>query len=187
MNTSTVTNPTPLEDFFKPFLKLLISLVCAFVGFSFTVIGLWLVLFLVMGIRDTSNVSVSIPNLLIGGTFFVFGYGIITSIASATPFFALGVPAAFIGWKLRLIRWWTCLVGGALLSISPMMLIVTIVTIGRSLGGNFPAWKEIIETAAGFLALGLCGGVGGLCFWLTLRFLRFPDIDGPIFSTQPPK
>ena len=185
MNTTIVDDSLFTEDFGKAFFKLSISLVVGFVGFSFAMITVWYVVFLVSAIEG--NAQDGIPALLLSGVIFALGYGIIMSLASATLFFFLGILAALIGWKLKLLRWWTCLIGGTFLSISPLALIFTLGSIVRFLGGHFPDSREILETVAGFLGLGFCGGTGGLCFWVALRLLRFPNLDGPIYASQSAK
>jgi len=151
----------------------------AFVGFSLAVMVTLFVVFCIDAINWNENNQDGILASLFGAAWLAFFYGIFASIASAGPFILLGGFGAFIGWKLKLIRWWTCLLGGGLLSmlpLSPVFIFGTVVS--SSIKGRLP--DSLGMDMLGFLALGLCGSIAGFCFWLTLRFLRFPDIDGPV-------
>ena len=185
MNILAIAKPTFTESFIKPFLKLIVSLVLAFIGSSLAGIAvcfiLFLIIFIIGIIKGTlGNTLGSIILLPLVTAFFTFMYGILAPIFSAIQIIVFGVPAAFVGWKFKLIRWWTCSLGGVLLSISPWALFYMLGTILKSSTGDIPSLNETIIGAGIFWTLGFCGGVGGLCFWLTLRLLHFEDINGPI-------
>ena len=63
----------------------------------------------------------------------------------------LGLPAYFLGWRWHAIRWWTCLTIGFMIGYIPITILMQ------------APWT-------GFITWGVLGGVGGLMFWLLLRF-----------------
>jgi hypothetical protein len=183
MNTPINASPSSTVTFIGPFWKLIISLIPAFVGFSFAVI---LVLFFgFLKTIYTKPDGASLGVMFFGAVWLAFIYGVLASIALAVPFFVLGFITMFIGWKLKILRWWTCLVSGGLLSSLPMAFILIPLSLGFLIPGHPPHISDVIDIIGMFLGSILCGSISGLCFWLTLRFLDFPEINGSIaHSTQ---
>ena len=181
MNTTIINSSASTESSPPPFSKFIISFVVSFVAFSLAVIAVLFVVLFIDAIKSNEKYHESIPVLLLSAAWLALVYGVIASIVSATPFIVLGAPAALIGWKLKLIRWWSCLFGAGLLSISPVVLILMLNTLVRFVfRERLPDSSELIANVGFLLALGFCGSVSGLCFWLTLRLFRFSDINGPI-------
>lgn len=100
----------------------------------------------------------------------------------------LGIPAAVIGWRFNLIRWWSCTIGGFFVGFLPMgglPLIPLIVAFFANiflnvLVGEQLHWQDLAKNGVDFdllpaaLFLGLWGAIGGFAFWLTWRFLTRP-------------
>ena len=130
MNTSIVTDPTSTESSIKPFLKLATSLIFAFAGFCLSVIAMMFIGFLrIIFIKPNMEFVFMKPDLeSIMGTFFstllvTLFYGVFLLPGLVIPFFSIGVPTALIGWKFKIIRWWTCLIGAGLVTAVPLALI----------------------------------------------------------------
>ena len=85
-------------------------------------------------------------------TFFLFFT--IAFIVAGVHVVALGLPAFFIGLRLRAIHWWSCLILGFAIGGLPLEL---------SRDGDGFAWNN-------FVALGILGAIGGLTFWFLWRF-----------------
>lgn len=183
MNTPTYNSPASTATSLSPFWKLIIALIPAFVGFSFTI---FFVLFLgFLKVIYTKPDGATLGVMFFGAAWFAFIYGVLASIALAVPFFVLGFIIMFIGWKLKILRWWTCLVSGGLLSASPMAFILIPISLGFLIPGHPGQISDVIDIIGMFLGSILCGSISGLCFWLALRFLDFPEIHGSIVhSTQ---
>jgi hypothetical protein len=189
MEIPTITKLTFAESFIKPVLKLLASLIISFLSSTIAGIVLFFVTFLIFfstGVAkgEFENPVGSIFMLPIASAFFTLIYGILVPIFSTLQIIIFGIPVAFIGWKFKFIRWWTSLIAGFLLSIFPWGLLYGIGTILQSSSVEFSNSSETIVTVVVFWLLGSCGAVGGYCFWLTLKLLRFPDIDGPLDIPQ---
>ena len=67
-----------------------------------------------------------------------------------------------------------------MLPLSPVFILGTMVS--SSIKERLPD-SFVIDMFA-FLALGLCGSIAGFCFWLALRWLRFPNVDGPVYFSK---
>ena len=182
------TNPTSPDDSIKPLMKLIISLILAFVGFSCAVIAMLSLVFLrIMAIKaeDGTLAAGTTPGeMLLGAAGLAFIYGILFSIALAIPFFFLGFLTGLIAWKLKILRWWTCLIIGGVLCMVPMAVITYPMALGTFISAGIKGGplfsRDLLDIAGMFLASGFYGSIGGLCFWFALRILRFSDITGPI-------
>ena len=168
----------------KPILKLMASLLSAFVSSSLVGTLIFFILFMTILIsggleRRYSIAFDQIPILIITAAFFTLAYGILAPMFALFQIVIFGIPAVLIGWRLKLIRWWTCVVVGFFLSSFPWSLFAIFVTIVQSSSKYPPHLDEILFGVGVFLVLGLCGAIGGFCFWLTLRLLHFPDVNQP--------
>ena len=192
MNTSIVTNTTSTESSIKPFLKLAISLIFAFAGFSLSVIAMMFIGFLKISfIKPDMEFVFTKPDLesLMSTLFFTLVVALYYSVfllpGLVIPFFSIGIPAALIGWKFKIIRWWTCLIGAGLITAYPLALIATPSMLGTFIigfmkGDWFYVGNNVIDITGLYLGSVFCGSISGLCFWLALRLLRFSDINGSI-------
>jgi len=184
VNTPDIANPTSTESSIKPLLKLMISLVLAFVGFSFAFFPVLSIgFFRIMTIKASDNTlpdGMTFVDMLVMAVVLSFLYGIFVLIPLCVPFFIIGIPAALIGWKFKIIRWWVCLLGGGLITTTPVAFILTPITLGFFLRGGSVFSGDMFDIATMFLGSSFCGVASGLSFWLTLRFLHFSDISGPI-------
>jgi len=103
--------------------------------------------------------------------------GFAALIVSSLYIIFLGLPASIIGWWLRLIRWWSCIIIGFILGGFPLALL----ELSRGEGsyttvGNVPLKIDGVLTHEGWIDLaqkvglmGLLGAIGGFAFWLVWR------------------
>lgn len=183
-----LSNPASTSDSIKPLMKIVFSLALAFFGFSCAMIATMYFVFLrilVYKAEDgTLAAGTTLGETLLGAGWFAIIFGILFSIALAPAFFFLGLLSGLIGWKLKILRWWTCIIIGGLLLMAPMTVILGPMALGTflsaSLKGGPLISSDFIDVIGLYLASGLCGSVSGLCFWLALRLSRFSDITGPI-------
>jgi hypothetical protein len=169
-------------------MKITISLILAFVGFSCAVIAMLYFVFLrIMAIKaedGTLAAGITFGDRLLSAAGLALIYGVLVSIALAVPFFLLGFLTGLIGWKLKILRWWTCLILGGLLCMIPMAVITYPMALGTFISAGIKGGplfsSDLIDIVGMFLASGFCGSIAGLCFWLALLILRFSEITGPI-------
>jgi len=121
------------------------------------------------------------------GAYFVVSFA---ASAIALPFVIIavvlfGIPVAFIGWRLGLIRLWTCVLAGFFLSSIPGGLFLYSVYSGvSSSASGVQYWINGVPTSAGLfqftllvLAIGFSGALGGYSFWLIWRlFTRREEV-----------
>jgi hypothetical protein len=162
------------EDYLSPFLKIFASLVVAFASSSFIGILLCFILFfgffaivsitaLLLGYGNLyKSTFESIIMLPIGAGFFTLMFGVLIPFVSAFQVIIFGLPAALLGWKFNYINRASCLITGFVLASFPWAELSILVP---------PA--ALVE----FVIMGICGAVGGFCFWLTLRSLKFPKVS----------
>lgn len=122
------------------------------------------------GFADTVRV-------IFGVAFFLTSYAVIAAIPCAGLF---GLPAILIGWRLGLIRWWTCIAAGFFLSSIPGGLYLWESTTNArttSSANGIQYWINGAPTTAGLiqylgsvLVMGLMGALGGFSFWLIWKF-----------------
>jgi hypothetical protein len=184
LRTAEIHNDSLRDGLLRQVLKLMASLFSAFVSSSFVGMVIFFILFITIiisgGIQGRYSIALDqMPILIIAAAFFTLAYGILAPMFSLFQIVIFGIPAVLIGWKLKLIRWWTCVIVGFFLASFPWSLFAILVTIAQNSSRYPPHLEEIVFGVGIFLVLGLCGGIGGFCFWLTLRLLRFPDINQP--------
>ena len=188
MSMPNLRNPTSASDSIKPLMKITISLALAFVGFSCAVIAMMFFVFLrILAYKaedGTLAAGTTLGETFLGAGWFALIYGILFAIALAPAFFSLGFLTGLIGWKLKILRWWTCLIIGGLLFMAPMTAILAPMALGTFLSASIKGGPlistDFIDVVGIFLASGFCGSVSGLCFWLALRLSRISDLTGPI-------
>ena len=183
-NTTEMNKAVPEDGFLRQVLQLLVAMFSAIVSSSFVGIVIFFMLFMIIliagGVEGHYSIAFDkLPILFITAVFFTVAYGILVPMFSLFQVIIFGIPAVLIGWKFKVIRWWTCIVTGFFLSSFPWSLFGILFAIMQSSSGYPLQSKEIIIGIGIFLVLGLCGGVGGFALWLTLQLLRFPYIDSP--------
>src|SRR5215217_6117119 len=117
---------------------------------------------------------------LIGTSCFISAYAIPMTIPCVA---LLGLPATLIGWRFRLIRWWTCVIAGFFLSSIPGGLFLwSTYSRGSSAANGIQYWINGAPTRAGLiqyfiivLITGLLGALGGFSFWLVWRLFTPPN------------
>jgi hypothetical protein len=114
-----------------------------------------------------------------GIALFIAGYAVLAGIPCAG---CLGIPVILLGWRLRLIRWWTCVIVGFFLSSIPggLYLVDTFSKTTSSANGvqywihGVPTTAGLIELIISILVMGFMGALGGFSFWLVWRlFSRY--------------
>jgi hypothetical protein len=133
-----------------------------------TLMSIFSALYEQQGIKGTAllhNIGISFAV-----AFFVSAYTIPAAIICVG---SLGFPIILIGWRLGLIRWWTCVVVGFFLSSFPggLFLWNTYSKTTSSANGIVPTSAGWIQFANLVLIMGLLGAIGGFSFWLVWRWL----------------
>jgi hypothetical protein len=190
MSTSHITSDTTAESTVSQIFQLLFSVMFAFAGFSLAfivVLSFGFVRILYSKIEDgTLTEDLSLMDAFFQGGMLAVIYGLLFLIALAVPFFIIAIPAALIVWKFKIIRWWVCMAGGGgicAIPIAIMLIPIALGTLGRLFFGENPRfWNDMFDIFGMFLGAVFCGTTTGLCFWLTLRLLSFPNMNGPIVS-----
>jgi hypothetical protein len=89
----------------------------------------------------------------------VLGFFVLFAIAfivAGVHVVALGLPAFFLGLRLRAIHWWSCVIVAFTIGGLPSEM-------WRTRGDYEFAWNN-------FVVLGMLGAIGGLAFWFLWRF-----------------
>ena len=165
----------------KPAARIAVAGISAWASSSCVAVAILFIAFMAIlvsgGIEGRPSIAVDqLPLLLFTTVFFTLLYGIWLPLFSLVQILIFGVPAILIGLRFKLIRWWTCIMVGAILSGFPWSLIWILITMAEGGSPYAPELNEILIGVGLILALGLCGGLGGLAFWLVLRRLGFPNI-----------
>lgn len=171
-----------INDFLKPLFKLLFSLLMAMVGSSF--VGIILLFIGFLFIATFSAFENSFSEFIAGffiipifSLFFTFYFGIAVPLFSAFQIILFGTPIALLGWKLKVINWKSCSIVGFFLASFPWAEF-SILMLPSNFSSPFPPnLSELVTGIVLFFALGLCGSVGGLSFWYTLKLFRFQDVN----------
>ena len=93
-----------------------------------------------------------------------------------------GLPAAFIGYQVKMIRWWTCTLIGFLIAYIPTFISIATTNIGNTSNlKDFQPSDWLLIPLGLPLALlapiligiftGCFGAVSGFSFWIAWRFL----------------
>jgi hypothetical protein len=114
-------------------------------------------------------------SIVLGIAFFISFYAAVAAVPCAGVF---GIPAILIGWRLRLIRWWTCVIVGFFLSSVPGgLFLFSAKSNSTSSANGIQFWIHGVPTIAGMIEylisvmiMGLMGALGGFSFWLVWRF-----------------
>jgi hypothetical protein len=180
MNTPDIPNPTTEEKIMLVFGRILISSTVAFVGFCFVfIVALSIAFFIGMIQQENGD---TLGTMLIVAPMLALAYGIAWSVALAIPFFPITILISLLAWRLKIIRWWTCTLGGCLFCVLPLGVMLLLPGLAILFMGVSEHWIDILSIIGGLFAAGLCGSVAGLFFWITLRLQNFPDVSGPLFN-----
>jgi len=131
--------------------------------------------------------GMSLPNLLKGSrdffgkvSFLAFFCVIFPLTISFAHLFFLGIPAFIVGWRFRVIHWWSVLVASFFIGAIPTGIFVLVRDFELPSGFELATGIDIL--AVGFVILffvigimGLFGASGGLAFWLVWRYWAFPE------------
>jgi hypothetical protein len=165
--------------FFEVMPRMIVGLISAIVVPSIAIFLLVLLVFVSAAIYSMAieHQRIGILKLLnefrvtIGTSYFISAYAIPITVPCVAVF---GFPAALIGWRLKLIRRWTCVIVGFFLGSVPGGLFLwNTYSNGSSAANGVQYWINGIPTTAGLiqflilvLTIGLLGALGGLSFWL---------------------
>ena len=140
----------------------------------------WTVYSLIAGLQEAEGIS--LPDAIgtsVGVSCFLSSYVLPLSAACVGSF---GLPAAVVGWRLKLIQLRTCaLVGFLLGSIPGGFFLYHTYSGGSSYANGVHYWINGEPTLAGLLELavlilimGIGGALGGATFWTVWRFFSKP-------------
>lgn len=173
-----MNNLKEIGNTLRPILKLLISLLAAFFGASFSgiLVGLVSALVILIGSMLIGN-SASVIEIIViaplGALYLTGAFGVWVPLYSGFQIILFGIPTAFVIWRFKLIHLKTLIITGILLSGFPWVLIFSIlIQLDRSMSDTQKLQYFMYTIGIGLL-MGVCGAISGLCFWKTLQFLQF--------------
>lgn len=95
------------------------------------------------------------------------GLGVVTFIVAFMHLFILGIPLFLLGLRLKMIRWWTTLIGAFIVGSLPC------IGIGVFFNEGIPG-SSFSSVLGDTIIFGLFGMSGGIVFWLLWRYWILP-------------